>query len=115
MIGVKLPNGSFSGTTPSMMKNVALKLKTIIAYHSKDQEALSKLSDKVLGCLYDPVQDLIGIKFSFNPAKKRKGAKVKPDLTLQDVSVFIKSPQTWRYLLSIYNGVYDPLGLAALK
>ena len=74
---------------------------------------MSKLSDKVLGCLYDLVQDLIGVKFSFNPAKKRKGAKVKPDLTLQDVNVFIKSPQTRRSLLSICNGVYDPLRLAA--
>ena len=113
MIGVKLPNGSFSGTIPSMMKKNGLKIKTIITLHFKDQEALSKLSDKVLGCLYDPVQDLIGVKFSFNPAKKKKGAKVKPDLTLQDVNVFIKSPQTQRSLLSICNGVYDPLGLAA--
>ena len=96
-----------------MMKKVGLKLKTIIILHSKDQEALSKLSDKVLGCLYDLMQDLIGVKFSFNPAKKKKGAKVKPDLTLQDVDAFIKSPQTRRYLLSISNGVYNPLGLAA--
>merc|ERR1712002_849575 len=113
MIGVRLPDGNFSGTIPSMMKKVGLKLKTIVTSHSKDQEALSKLSDKVLGCLYDPVQDLIGIKFSFNPAKKRKGAKVKPDLTLQDVDAFIKSPQTRRSLLSLCNGIYDPLGLAA--
>ena len=105
MIGVKLPYGSFSGTIPSMMKKVGLKLKTIVTSHSKDQEALSKLSNKVLGCLYDLVQDLIGVKFSFNPAKKKKGAKVKPDLTLQDVDAFIKSPQTRRSLLSICNGV----------
>ena len=36
MIGVKLPDGSFSGTIPSMMKKVGLKLKTIITSHSKD-------------------------------------------------------------------------------
>ena len=36
MIGVKLPDGSFSGTIPSMMKKVGFKLKTIIASHSKD-------------------------------------------------------------------------------
>ncbi len=58
------------------------------------------------------MKDLIGVKFSFNPTKKRKEAKVKPDLTLQDVNVFIKSPQTRRSLLSICNGVYDPLRLA---
>ena len=113
MIGVKLPDGSFSGTIPSMMKKVGLKLKTIVASHSKDQDTLSKLSNKVLGCLYDLVQDLIGVKFSFNPAKKRKRAKVKPDPTLQDVDAFIESPQSQRSLLSICNKVYDPLRLAS--
>ena len=34
MIGVKLPDGSFSGTIPSMMKKVGLKLKTIVTLHS---------------------------------------------------------------------------------
>ena len=96
-----------------MMKKVGLKLKTIITSHSQDQEALSKLSDKVLGNLDDTVQDLISVKFTFNPAKKKKGAKVKPDLTLEDVESFIKTPQTRRSLLSICNAVYDPLGLAS--
>ena len=58
--------------------------------NSEDQEALAKLSDKVLGCLYEPKKDLISVKFSFNPSKKKKGAKVKPDLTLLDVYTFIK-------------------------
>ena len=43
MIGTKLSDGSFSGTIPSMMKKVGLKLKTIVTSHSLDQEALSKL------------------------------------------------------------------------
>ena len=94
MIGVKLNDGSFSGTIPSMMKKVGLRLKTIISSISQDQEALSKLSNKVLRCLYDPKKDLIGMKFSFNPSKKKKGAKVKPDLTLPEVDTFYKSPQT---------------------
>ena len=51
MISVKLNNGSFSGTIPAMMKKVGLKIKTIVSSVSQDQEALSKLSDKVLGCL----------------------------------------------------------------
>ena len=71
-------------------------------------------SDKVLRCLYDPKKDLIGIKFSFNSSKKKKGAKTKPDLTLLDVDTFYKSSQTRRSLLSICNRIYVPLGLAAL-
>ena len=114
MIGIKLKDGSYSGTIPTMMKKVRLKLKTIVLSISQDQEAFSKLSDKVLGCLYDPKNNLIGVKFSFNPSKKKKGAKVKLDLTLPDVDTFYKSPQTQRSLLSICNGIYDLLGLASL-
>ena len=109
MIGTKLQDGSFSGTIPSMMKKVGLKLKTIITSHSQDQEALSKLSDRALGNLYNLVKDLIGVKFTINRAKERKGAKVKPDLTLDDVESFIKTPKTWRSLLSICNTIYNPL------
>ena len=113
MIGIKQGDGSYSGTIPAMMKKVGLKLKTIVSSVSQDQEALSKLSDKILGCLYDPKDDLIGVKFAFNPSKKKKGLKVKPDLTLPDVDAFYKSPQTRRSLLSICNRIYDPLGLAS--
>ena len=53
-----------------------------------------------------------GIKFVFNSAKKRKGAKVCPDLKIEDVDSFIKTPQTRRSLLALCNAVYNPLGLA---
>ena len=89
-----------------------LKLKTIVTSKSSDQESLDKLSDKVLGYLYNPVDDKLGISFTFNSAKKRKGAKVRPDLTLADVDDFIKTPQSRRTLLATCNTVYDPLGLA---
>ena len=114
MIGTKLSDGSFSGTIPSMMKKVGLKLKTIVTLHSQDQESLAKISDRVLGYLYNLQKDLLGVKFSFNPAKKTKGAKDKPHVTLKDVDAFIKSPQTWRSLLSICIAIYDTLGLAYL-
>ena len=95
-----------------MMKRVALKLKPIMTSKSSDQESLEKLSDKVLGYLYNPVDDKLGISFTFNPAKKRKGAKVCPDLTLANVDDFMKTPQSRRTLLTICNAVYDTLGLA---
>ena len=96
-----------------MMKQDGLKLKKIISSVSQDQEDLSKLSNKVLGCLYNPKEDAIGIKFVFNPSKKKKGLKTKPDLTLPDIDAFYESPQSRRSLLSICNGIYNPLGLAS--
>ena len=48
MLGTKLENGSYSATIPAMMKQVGLKLKTIVSSVPQDPEDLSKLSDKVL-------------------------------------------------------------------
>ena len=80
-------------------------------YHN--QKAPSKLSGRILGNFNDPIMDLIGVKLIVNYANKGKGANVKPNLTLEDVKPFIKTPQTWRSLLSIYTAVYNPLGLAS--
>ena len=93
MIGVKLEDGSYSGTITAIMKKVGLKQKTIISSHNPDAESLAKLSEKVLGCLYDPKKDLIGIKFSFNPSKKKTGEKTKPDLTLLNVETSLNLPK----------------------
>ena len=94
-----------------MLKQVGLKIKKLVTSVSQDPEDLTKLSDKVLGCLYNPREDLLGIKFVFNPSKKKKGLKTKPDLTIQDIDEFYESPQSRRSLLSLFNGIYDPLGL----
>merc|ERR1712240_260526 len=96
-----------------MMNQVRLKHKTIIFSVLRDPEDLAKLSNKVLGCLYNPKEDAISIKFVFNPSKKKKGLKTKPDLTLHNIDAFYEYPQSRRSLLSICNGIYDPLGLAS--
>ena len=67
--------------------------------------------DKVLGYSYNPLEDKLSISFNFNPAKKKKGAKVGPDLTLADVDSFIKPRQSRRSLLAICNALHDPLEL----
>ena len=94
MLGTRLKDGTYSGTIPAMLKQVELKIKTIVSSVSQDPEDLAKLSDKVLGCLYNPKEDTIGIKFVFNPSKKKKGLKTKPDLALQDSYEFYESPQS---------------------
>ena len=95
-----------------MTKKVDPKLITIVTYKSSDQESMDEPPDKVLGYSDNPVEDKLGISFNFNPAKKRKGTKVLPDLTLAYVDGVIKTPRSRRSLLAICNAVYDPLGLA---
>ena len=94
MLGTRLKDGTYSGTIPAMLKQVGLKIKTIVSSVSQDPEDLAKLSNKVLGCLYNPKEDVLIIKFVFNSLKKKKGLKTKPDLTPQDIDSFYESPQS---------------------
>ena len=55
----------------------------------------------------------MAVKFKFNPSKKRKGIKSRPDLTLSDLEQFVTSPLSRRQILSLCNGIYDPLGIAS--
>ena len=56
---------------------------------------------------------LLGVKLKFNPSKKCKGVKSKADLTLSDLENFKVSSLTKRQVLSLWNGVYDTLGMAS--
>ena len=78
---------------------------------SSDQESLEKLSDKVLGYLYNHMDEKLGTSITFNPAKKKKGAKVHPDLTPAYVDDSIKIPQSRRTLLATCNAIHIPLEL----
>ena len=97
----------FSSYLKNMVYLLSLKTKE---KSNQNQEALPKLSGRILGNLNDTIKD-IGVNPIVNYANKAKGAKVNPDLTLKDVKSFIKTPQTRRSLLSICNAVYNPLGL----
>ena len=91
MLGYKMKDGNSSGIVPRI--RVTLKLKPIMTSKSSDQESLEKLSDKVLGYLYNHMDEKLGTSITFNPVKKKKGAKVRPDLTLANVDDSIKIPQ----------------------
>ena len=54
MIGQKLTDISYSRTISQMMKKVGIKLKRMVTSKSSDKDFLMKLSDKLLGYLYNP-------------------------------------------------------------
>ena len=85
------------------MNKIGLKSKTIVASNAYDEESMNKLSDKLLGCLWNPLLDLMGVKFAFNPSKRIKRVKVGPNPTLNDLETFRTIPQ--RSLLSVCNGI----------
>ena len=71
MLGTRLKDGTYSGTIPAMLKQVGLKIKTIVSLVSQEPEDLAKLSDKVSGSLCNPREDLLGVNIVFYPSKKK--------------------------------------------
>ena len=114
MMGIKDPlTGQFTGTIPRLLNNVGLHLKTLVTSGSRDKEAIAKLSGTALGYIWEPTTDFMGVKLRFNPSKKRKGIKSKPDITLSDLQSFDTLSLSKRQIVSLCNGIYDPLGIAS--
>merc|ERR1712030_128641 len=61
----------------------------------------------------EPTSDVMGVKLKFNSSKKRKGIRIKPNISLADLDSFRKSSLTKRQVLGLTNGIYDPLGIAS--
>merc|ERR1712240_90620 len=114
MMGTKDPlTHQFTGTISRFLNNVGLTLKTLVTCGSKDEEAIKKLSGTALGYKWEPTSDEMGVKLKFNPSKKKKGIKSKPDITLSDLQSFETLSLSKRQIVSLCNGIYDPLGIAS--
>merc|ERR1712177_28830 len=103
----------FTGTIPRLLNNVGLHLKTLVTSGSRDKEAIAKLSGTALGYKWEPTTDFMGVKLRFNTSKKRKGIKLKPDITWADLQSFDTLSLSKRHIVSLCNGIYDPLGIAS--
>ena len=86
----------------------------MVRSRSTDKAAIEKLSGNVLGYSWKPKEDLLTVGFKFNISKRRKGKQLKPNLMVSDIGEFRKGSHNRHTLLSIWNGIYDPLGMATL-
>merc|ERR1712112_571724 len=110
MMGTKdaLTN-QFTGTVPRLLNNVGLSLKTLVTSGSRDEEAIAKLSGTALGYKWEPTTDKMGVKLKFNPSKKRKGLKSKPEITLSDLQSFETLSLSKRQIVSYTQGIINPI------
>ena len=72
----------------------------------------STTKEKVLGVLWDPVEDNLLFKVKLNFSSKRKGLRSEPDLKQEEIPQRVPTHLTKRTVLSQINGIYDPLGIA---
>ena len=97
------------GTFPAILSKGSLKLKVLVTSGETDPNKLEKLGKKVLGLGYDATTDTITIDMkSALTVKNNKGV-----ISFHDFSSIDHQLLTPRNLLSIVNGIYDPLGLIA--
>ena len=100
------------GTISTILLHGSLQLKVIITSGESGQEKLKKIGNNVLGLGWNPHTDTIYVKFNVNLSQKGKDKEfLGPDLTEESLLWVDKRLLTRRKLLSVINGIYDPLGL----
>ena len=110
--GYKNEDGTYSGTLPTILSNVGLKTKVMVQSHETDEDALDKFGNRVLGHLWDPVEDKLIFKFTVNlSSKNRKGECLEPDLQKEDIPSLPNQVLTKHRLLGFVMSLYDPTGL----
>jgi len=65
---------------------------------------------RVLGVVWNPVQDQIRYQVSLNFSKKKRGARTGPDLEVEDMPHSIPKELTRRIVLEQVMSLFDPLG-----
>ena len=112
MQGVKLPDGSFSGTMRQILDRGNLKMKVMVSTGETDEELKNLIGNKVFGYKWDATTDQMGTLFNVFLTNKKRKMRTQPALTVDTLDLLESSPLTKRICLGITNGFLDFLGLA---
>ena len=113
MVGRKDADGNYDGTMSQILAKGNFKVKEYVIEGDQDQPDENLLGNTVFGYTYDPKKAMMGIKFSINLSRKRRNARTKPDLTLDDIGSLKTLQMTKRILLGLTNSFGDFLGIAS--
>ena len=114
MKGVKLADGSFSGSMSKILKIGKLKIKTLVSSGETDDDAMALIGNKVLGNGWDASSDMMSMKFPIYLNNKRRKCRVGPPLAKESMKELLpKVKVTRRICLGIANAFGDFIGIAS--
>ena len=112
MQGVRLPDGTYSGTMRQILDLGNLKIKVILATGETDEDLKHLIGNKVLGYCWDATSDNMGVTFTIYLCNKKRKVWTKPALTADTLHLLESTPLTKRICLAITNGIFDFMGIA---
>ena len=112
MQGVRLPDGTYSGTMRQILDLGNLKIKVILATGETDEDFKHLIGNKVLGYCWDATSDNMGVTFSIYLCNKKRKVWSKPGFTADTLHLLESTPLHMRICLAITNGIFDFMGIA---
>ena len=112
MKGVRLPDGTFTGTMRQILDKGGLKMKVIVSTGEPDEAVKHLIGNKVLGYSWNATDDSMAVKFVVHLSNKKRKVRTLPALTKETLGLLESTPLTKRICLGICNGFLDFMGLA---
>ena len=112
MKGVRLSDGSYSGTMRQILDKGNLRMKVIVSSGEIDEEVKHLIGNKVLGYEWNATTDYMAVKFRVFPCNKKRKVSPLPALIPEDLLKLKDLVLTKRICLGITNGFFDFLGIS---
>ena len=112
MMGVRKPDGSYTGTMSQILEIGKLKAKVYIPTDETDEAMKELIGNKVLGYHWNATTDMMGVIVKIYLTNKRKKPRTQPQLTKETLGLLDSAVFTRRVCLGITNGFLDFLGIA---
>ena len=112
MVGVVQEDGNYNGTISQILALGGFKVKAFAVEYDMSQPDENLLGNSVFGYGWNPKSGIMCLNFKVNLSKKKRGARIGPDLTLDSISSLSTMSFTKRNLLGVTNSFGDYLGVA---
>ena len=113
MKGVRLEDGSYSGTLGQILDKGKLKMKVIVTTGETNEDLKHLIGNKVLGYNWNASTDEMSVGLPVNVTKKKnKKLRSGPNLTVESLKLLNEVKFTKRVCLGVTNGFLDFIGIA---